>query len=544
MQSNFVKKVFRRIGHEAGVFFEYLDFLKFRKSASSYMSYMKSFGEGEKSLLIVSGRGMNVVWAQIWSIYSVVFKVLGYKRYVLTLKSQPYLHRYYSLLGIELIYLDDLNETVANQNKECIADDVGKLTTYEEFRGFFYKEMPVGQISLSTFSRYHGTGRIRLEESSVLNEVREWANLICATYDQAEYVYKKYNIQALFFTEVFMEEYGGYYYAALGNRLNVVRFAGTVRDNAIIVQHLNKENDRTHHASISTSTWNSIKQQGYSDKVAEELQQNFSDRYSKKWHRSSRNHPDTEIVDVDEAKKQLGIKQNRKVAIVFSHILYDTLFFFGTDLYDSYADWLINTIKVACKNDSVDWIIKVHPSNIWRGELDSFLNGQYEEERLIQEEIGELPDHVRVVGADTKINPLSWFQLGDYCITVRGTSGLEMATFGKMVITAGTGRYDHNGFTLDSESVEEYESRLMDLGALPELTKEETQLAKLYAHALFVRKPFEMYSMNAQLKTGKNKMTSSDDIIYIPKPVKNDLPADLKIFKESAEDVQMQDLLS
>lgn len=512
--------------------------------AFSYVNYVKGCDTGDKSLLIVAGRGMNVVWAQIWSIYSVVFKILGYKRYVLILKSQSHLHRYFTLLGIELIYLDDLNESVSNENSQLIFDQINKLTSYEEFRDLFYKGMPVGQISLSTFSRYHGTGRIRLEELSVLNEVREWANLICTTYDQAEYVYKKYNIKALFFTEVFMEEYGSYYYAALGNRLNVIRFAGTVRDNAIIVQHLNKENDRTHHASIAASTWESIKKQGYSDEIADELQQNFTDRYSTKWHRSSRNHPDTEIVNIDEAKKQLGIKQDRKVAIVFSHILYDTLFFFGTDLYDSYADWLINTIKVACKNDSVDWIIKVHPSNIWRGELDSFLNGQYEEERLIQEEIGELPEHVRVVGADTKINPLSWFQLGDYCITVRGTSGLEMATFGKTVITAGTGRYDHNGFTLDSESVEEYESRLMTLGSLPELTKEETQLAKLYAHALFVQKPFEMHSMNAQLKTGKKKMTSSDDIIYIPKPVKNELPQDLRVFKENCENTRMQDLLT
>lgn len=541
MLGNFTKRIYNKIIREIP---EAIDYFRFKRAASSYIRYMREFDFNDKSLLIVSGRGMNVVWAQIWSIYSIVFRVNGYKRYVVTSKNHKKLNRYYSLLGIKLIFFEDIDDNSYKNKYITITEEIENLESFENFRDFYYNEMPAGQIALSTYSRHHGTGNIRIDDQTVSNDVRDWVKLICKTFDQAKYVYKKYNIQALFFTEVFMEEYGAYYYAALDERLNVIRFAGTVRDNAIIVQHLNKENDRTHHASIAGLTWEEIKSAGFSSEIKLELAQNFQDRYGKKWHRSSRNHPDTLMMDVEAVKKQLGISEDRKVAIIFSHILYDTLFFFGTDLYESYADWLVNTVKIACENDSVDWIIKVHPSNIWRGELNTIFGGRYEEEKLIYEQIGELPNHVKIVGADTNINPLSWFQVGDYCITVRGTSGLEMATLGKTIITAGTGRYDHNGFTFDSESIEEYEHRLANINDLTALSEEQIQLAQLYAHALFVRKPFEMHCMNAQLKTGKKKMLSSDDIIYIPKSMKSGLPNDLNVFKDYSENLQMQDLLT
>ena len=53
-------------------------------------------------------------------------------------------------------------------------------------------------------------------------------------------------------------------------------------------------------------------------------------------------------------------------------------------------------------------------------------------------------------------------EIADLCVTVRGTSGLEMATMGKQVITAGTGRYDGCGFVNSPKTVNEYEQLLHD----------------------------------------------------------------------------------
>ena len=50
----------------------------------------------------------------------------------------------------------------------------------------------------------------------------------------------------------------------------------------------------------------------------------------------------------------------------------------------------------------------------------------------------KLPKHVKLIFPDSEISPLSWMKFTDYGITVRGTSGIELAALGKQVLIAGT----------------------------------------------------------------------------------------------------------
>ena len=47
---------------------------------------------------------------------------------------------------------------------------------------------------------------------------------------------------------------------------------------------------------------------------------------------------------------------------------------------------------------------------------------------------------------DSSVSTFSLIRLMDYCLTVRGTVGLRSTIFGKLVLTAGAGRYDKFGF--------------------------------------------------------------------------------------------------
>jgi hypothetical protein len=524
------------------------DYRKYASSLSSFHKIVRNLPPQNKgSLLIVSGRGMNIVWAQMWPIFSLAIRVHGYRGLVLTTHTHQYLNKYYRLLDIELLFLDDLTKTLPDNLPLELTHQIQEATTFEAIKNLFYKEAPIGQIALSTYSRYHGTGVIDLNNPAVLKFVKDWIETIYKAMQVAEIVYKQYNVQYLFFTEVFMEEYGAFYYTALSKELNIIRFAGTVRDDAYILQHMTKTNDRRHHASLSSTSWEKVKAMPLTPTVEAELEQNFLDRYGDKWHRSKRNHPNTRIIPVDEARKILDIANGRKVAVIYSHILYDTLFFFGTDLFNDYADWLVETVKVACQNPDLDWLIKVHPSNLWRGELGTLLKCKYEEERIISEKIGELPSHVRIVPADTKINPYTWFQLADYGITVRGTSGLEMAALGKTVITAGTGRYEGNGFTVDPKDKEEYLEILKKMPDIPPLSPEQIGFAKRYAYAIFVLKPFTLKCMKPIFRTGVSEIHSSDDLVYNVTPFETDghtLPPDLQKLSEWVEEKENHDLLS
>ena len=496
------------------------DFFVFRRHALPFSRYAASFSPAQEApaLLLVAGNGMNIMWAQLWPLLSLPLLRRGYRGLVLTYKRQRLLNAYYRLMHLERVFIDALEILPLSPD---VLEQIEAAKHFDEYKNFKYKSAPVGQIALSTYSRNVISGVIRLDDPKVANYVKGWMRRVCQTIDAAEILFSKKNIQVLYVTEVFMEEYGAFYYAALNARLNVVRFNGTVRDKAFVIQHLSRKNDRIHHASIDPTTWENLKQRSDDEKIERELGQNFKDRYGDKWHRSKRNHANTRILSIEEARTQLGIAPGRKVAVIYSHILYDTLFFFGTDLFKDYADWLVETTRAAIANPHLDWLIKVHPSNIWRGEINTQIKGNYEEERILSEKLGALPPHVRIVAADTGINPLTWFQLADYGITVRGTSGLEMASFGKAVVTAGTGRYEGNGFTYDPKSIDEYLDMLKRLHELPMLSAQQTCWAKRYAHALFVLKPYSFDFVSTHLRFGAKKVSASDDLLYLPRQPEN-----------------------
>jgi hypothetical protein len=317
-----------------------------------------------------------------------------------------------------------------------LINKINQLNTFDNIKKFEHKGAPIGKMALSTYSRICATGIMDVDDVKSLEQVKWWMQYLCKTMTVATRLYESHKISLLLFTELFMDYYGGFYYSALKDSLNINRFSGTVRDEAVVVTHQTRMNDRTHFSSISNESWNEIASYSLNKITEKDLKQNFLDRYGDRWALSRRNQENTKIVPVEQAKKELDISSEKKVAIIYSHILYDTLFFNGEYLFKNYAEWLVQSIKAACENPSVDWFIKIHPSNLWRGELEYYHGGIYEEIRLIDEHIGELPENVKLIYPDTPYSPYTWLQVADYGITVTGTSGIELGALGKAVVTS------------------------------------------------------------------------------------------------------------
>jgi hypothetical protein len=92
----------------------------------------------------------------------------------------------------------------------------------------------------------------------------------------------------------------------------------------------------------------------------------------------------------------------------------------------------------------------------------------------------------------------------DYCLTVRGTVGIEAASFGVPVLTAGTGRYDRRGFTIDSDSRDEYLEKLAHLQEIPRLSPAQQELAERFAYGLFVLRPFALETVTIKPRKGRS----------------------------------------
>ena len=143
--------------------------------------------------------------------------------------------------------------------------------------------------------------------------------------------------------------------------------------------------------------------------------------------------------------------------------------------------------------------MKIHPANIVKDTRDG-KKGEPAELRVIRERIGVLPPHIALISPESDIPTCSLFEWIDYCVTVRGTVGIEAALFGTPVLTAGTGRFDRKGFTLDSDSRQDYLDRLEKIQEIPRMTPAQQELAERFAYGVFLLRPFRLKTFTLEYR--------------------------------------------
>ena len=170
--------------------------------------------------------------------------------------------------------------------------------------------------------------------------------------------------------------------------------------------------------------------------------------------------------------------------MLFSHVLWDANMFFGRDLFTDQEEWFVETVRAACANDRVNWLVKLHPANVWKLRRDG-VSGELGEHVAIREHVGELPPHVKLLEPETDISTWSLFDVTDVGVTIRGSVGFELPCLGKPALTAGTGFYSGRGFTVDSDTREDYLARIGRIEEIPPPDAEQVELARKHAYALF-----------------------------------------------------------
>ena len=281
--------------------------------------------------------------------------------------------------------------------------------------------------------------------------------------------------------------------AAVARGIDVIQTIATWRDDALMSKRLTAANRRVDAKSVAPETLERlVAERGAAlDPASDaELDADFVHRYDRTWVLGAQFQPGTRDFAADEIVDLVGLDPDRPTAVVFAHVLWDATLFFGVDLFDNYADWLRQTVLAAAANRDVSWVIKTHPSNVFRSAHGDVGADASSEGEIVRDALADLPEHVYVLPPDTPISTVSLYRFADYGVTVRGTAGLEMATFGKPVLTAGTGSYSGLGFTFDSASREEYLERIATIRTIGALPDGMRALARRFAHTLFVQRPW------------------------------------------------------
>jgi hypothetical protein len=276
--------------------------------------------------------------------------------------------------------------------------------------------------------------------------------------------------------------------------IDTVQWSGAPQSDCLIYRRYDLATRGEHPLALSDRMWERLLSMPWAAEhdgaVAERIAANYA---SGAWYNRQQLQKGKLVLSPVDVRRALGLDAAKKTAVIFSHILYDATFFYGESLFEDYEQWLVETVRAAIANPNLNWVVKVHPVNVWRSRMDGAELVQLEAQAL-HKHFGALPHHVKVMAADTDINTFSLFDAVDYGLTVRGTIGMELPCFGIPVVTAGSGRYSGRGFTVDPPTREKYAALLSRLHDLPRLGEDAVRRARLHYHGALNLRPVPMRS--------------------------------------------------
>ena len=496
-----------------------------RRHGSALGSRLNEERWHQKRALVVSSGIPHAVKAELGLIKGL--EMAGFTPCVLT-PPNPWLVRHYELAGVEqLLYWDDfLSRSDAAKSKPIVS----QLRSLEDLLALEYDGVRIGRFSASTALRRLRVGSLDLKSAEIRTCLEPFIASAKAYALAALALIRKLQPVVVLFPDRGYTPAGELFDVCLANEVDVITWNAAHKNNAIMVKRYTRQNRDDHPASLSAASWEFVRHIQWTKTQREGLQRELHGCYaSGDWYSEVGTQFHTRVVDSAEVCRRLALDKGRKTAVVFPHILWDGTFFYGRDLFESYEAWFVETVRTACANTRVNWLIKVHPGNMVKNVRDG-VREEPSEVRVIRERIGRLPDHVRIIPPDSDVSTFSLFGLMDYCLTVRGTVGIEAASFGIPVLTAGTGRYDGKRFTIDSASREQYLRRIAHIHEIPALSAEQQELAERFAFGVFLLRPLLLktvtleYQKDARAtpKAAINALTK-DDWLNAP---------DLKAFAE------------
>jgi hypothetical protein len=500
----------------------------------------------ERGTVLIVSLSEQIYQVKLEGILAKSLQLQGYRPVVLTIRSKGWPEKYLRCFGVEdFVYPDELLDAsdpgeAAGAAREALAGNPG----VQALKELDYREAKVGQAALSTLSRRLQRGRISLDDADAKELLPSILQECMEAVLAGENLLDRLQPEIVIFNEKGYAGFGSIYDVALARGANVIQFvsAGIHWRDALIFKRYTEETRRIYPASLSLASWELVRAMAWDERREAELTKEFDIRYG-----DSEKHPDAglqegkRIKSPDEVVAQLGLDPAKQTAVLFSHVLWDANLFYGEDLFEDQEAWLVETVKAACANPHANWIVKLHPANMYKA-----LTAELNDETAIRDAIGELPPHVKLLRPDTDINTFSLFRLADYGITIRGTVGVELPCFGVPILTAGTGRYSGLGFTDDSTTAVEYLDKLARIHELPRLTEEQTVLAKKHAYGLFRLRPFRFTSYRAQFMAADrlDHPLSHNLEVLLHSPDQVESAPDLRAFGEWALDRAQLDYLT
>ena len=459
----------------------------YRAFRSRYEEILRPTPETTEGVALIASLSYSTYQAKLEGMFAKAFQLKGLQPIVVSLPDARLARRIHELYGIEsFVTLDDYLtpelEAAAAEQAAGLHAAVRSTVDLKELR---YEGADIGREALSTVSRYLHEGGVDLDDPRARALLGELLGSAVRTAMASNRLLDDLRPRLLLFNERNYAHEGPLCDIALLRGLDVVQFVAGFDDETMVFKRYTEETKAIHPRSLAEASWGRVRAMPWTPEHDLELDAEFARRYDKdatflaRWNQGwTRRQTRAELV------AKLDLDPGKRTAVVFSHVLWDANMFFGRDLFADQEEWFVETVRAACANHRVNWLVKLHPANVWKRRRDG-VAGELDEHVAIRERIGELPQHVTLLEPDTDISTWSLFDVTDVGVTIRGSVGFELPCLGKPALTAGTGFYSGRGFTVDSDTRDEYLAKLARIEEIPPPEPAQVELARKHAHALF-----------------------------------------------------------
>jgi len=342
-----------------------------------------------------------------------------------------------------------------------------------------YKDINVGKNVNSAILRYLKGNSLNGNEKIV----SEYAFSGLVTVAAAEAAFSIISPERVFISHGTYVDWGPALHTALSRKIPVIAWMASYLKSRFYLRNIDDPLKIDFH-NLTQHAWEECAGSNAFEQYDIKLNSYLNDRYKKNDSFDMKQFTEY-AAETEKIRQKYILDSNRPVWGIVAHINWDAVSDYSPMAYKTFDDWLLDTIKEIIEIKDVQWLIKIHPAEAW----DNPESGAHV---LIRKHFPSLPEHIRLIPALDKINPLNFFNLINGGVTVYGTSGLEMALLGKPVILAGEAHYGGKGFTYDSPDKETYRQLLRKASAIGSLDNHQKELARKYAYCYFIQRQIPM----------------------------------------------------
>ncbi|EMG38414.1 Capsule polysaccharide biosynthesis protein [Desulfocurvibacter africanus PCS] len=398
------------------------------------------------------------------------------------LATRERLFRYYSLSFSHISeYLTQKDISEANSfalSVEVIANE-RRLDTLGSIS---FHNIPIGLDIRDTLVRYAKSTNLFGIPTNKAYLFSYSAALTCLASEQA---FKRYREALLFIPHPQYASAGPTARAAHNIKKPFCHYSANHTCNGIVYKTIFPSDLSISAFSVSDDAWEEECSRPFTQQEEQQINAFLWERYTKQSHHDMLSMPmPTTGNDMTAFMLRQGIRTDKPIYAVFTHITFDNSFGYGNPPFDSFDHWLDFTIRTVWGITDVQWLVKIHPAEYY-SEAERSESGAL---AYLQQHFPNLPEHIKIILPDSQINTLDFIDILDGMISCCGTSGLEAAIYGKKVINGCHGYYSGKGFTYDAADQQTYAHYLKNIKQLPMPTPEQIVLAKRFVHLFFLRR--------------------------------------------------------